>query len=54
MGSFKDFLQNHLANFNQTWHKSSLEGEDSSVFKGRVYPSPRGGDSERLKVHRKK
>jgi hypothetical protein len=36
MGSFKNlFLQNHWANFNQTWHKSSLEGEDSSVFKGR-------------------
>jgi hypothetical protein len=27
------FLQNYWANFNQAWHKSSLEGEDSSVFK---------------------
>jgi hypothetical protein len=26
MGSFKNLLQNHLANFNQTWHKSSLGG----------------------------
>jgi hypothetical protein len=29
------FLQNHWANFNQTWHKSSLEEENSSVFKGK-------------------
>jgi hypothetical protein len=35
MGSFKNFLQNHWTNFNLTWYKSSLEGEDSSVFKGR-------------------
>jgi hypothetical protein len=34
LGSFKNlFLQNHLANFNQTWHKSSLEEEDFSVLK---------------------
>jgi hypothetical protein len=34
MGSFKNFfLQNYWANFNQIWNKSSLEGEDSSVFK---------------------
>jgi hypothetical protein len=25
VGSFKNLLQNHLAKFNQTWHKSSLE-----------------------------
>jgi hypothetical protein len=32
--------------------KSSLEGEDSSVFNGRGYsPSPRGDDSERVKIH---
>jgi hypothetical protein len=36
MGSFKNlFLQKHWANFNQTWNKLSLEGEDSSIFKGR-------------------
>jgi hypothetical protein len=29
------FFQNHWANYNQNWHKSSLEGEDSSVVKGR-------------------
>jgi hypothetical protein len=28
-------LQNHWANFNQTWHKSSLGGGDSSLFKQR-------------------
>jgi hypothetical protein len=33
-GSFKNlFLQNNQANFKQTWHKSSLNGEDLSVFK---------------------
>jgi hypothetical protein len=26
MGSFKSLLQNHRANFNQTWHKSSFGG----------------------------
>jgi hypothetical protein len=26
MGSFKNLLQNHWANFNETWHKSSLGG----------------------------
>jgi hypothetical protein len=30
----KKFLQNHLANFNQTGHKSSLGRADSSLFKG--------------------
>jgi hypothetical protein len=35
-GSFtNNFLQNHRTNFNQTWHKLSLEGEDVSFFKGR-------------------
>ena len=34
--NFSDFhllLQNHLANFNQTWHKASLGERDSSLFK---------------------
>jgi hypothetical protein len=36
MGSFKNLLlQNHLANFNQTWYKSSLGEGDSNLFKGR-------------------
>jgi hypothetical protein len=34
--SFKSLpFQNHSANFNQTWHKSSLGEGDSSFFKGR-------------------
>ena len=32
---FRLLLQNHWANFNQTWHKSSLGGGDSSLFKRR-------------------
>jgi hypothetical protein len=30
--SFENLLQNYWANFNQTWHKSSLEGGDISLF----------------------
>ena len=34
IAKFKNlFLQNHLANFNQTWHKTSLGEEDSKLFK---------------------
>jgi hypothetical protein len=29
-GHLNFLLQNHKANFNQTWHKSSLKGGDSS------------------------
>ena len=29
----KCFLKNHLANFNQTWHKASLDEGDSSSSK---------------------
>jgi hypothetical protein len=33
VGSFKNLLlQNHSANFNQTWYKSSLGRGDSSLF----------------------
>jgi hypothetical protein len=32
---FRLLLHNHWANFNQTWHKSSLGEGDSSLFKGR-------------------
>ena len=31
-------LQNHWANFNQTWHKASLGEGDSSMFKWRAPP----------------
>ena len=30
---FQHLLQNHWANFNQTWHKASLRKGDSSLFK---------------------
>jgi hypothetical protein len=33
--SWKLSVQNHWANFNQTWHKSSLGGGDSSLLKRR-------------------
>ena len=34
IAKFKNlFLQNHLANFNQTWHKTLLHEEDSKLFK---------------------
>jgi hypothetical protein len=51
VGSFKNpLLQNHLANFNQTWHKSSLGVGDLRLFEGDT-PSPRGDNSERVKIH---
>jgi hypothetical protein len=43
VGSFKNpFLQNHPANFNQTWHKSFLDEENSSFLKRRGYPFSKG------------
>jgi hypothetical protein len=46
------FLQNHWANFNQTWHKSSLGKGDLSLLKKRGdNPSPRGDNSKRVKMH---
>ena len=40
---FKNLLlKNHLANFNQTWHKASLGEGDSSSFKGRAPPLSKG------------
>jgi hypothetical protein len=54
MGSFKNLLlQNHMANSNQIWHRSSIGGGDSSLFKRRQNPSPRGDNSERVNIHRK-
>ena len=32
----KNLLQNHCANFNQTWHKASLGEGDSNLFKWRT------------------
>jgi hypothetical protein len=54
VGSFKNLLlQNQWANFNQTWHKSSL-GEEIQVCSNEGdRPSPRGDNSETVKIHRK-
>ena len=35
-------LQNHWANFNHTWHKASLGGGDSSLFKWRALSFSKG------------
>ena len=37
--------------FYQTWHKVSLGDGDSSFFKWRVRPFPRGGNKEIVKIH---
>ena len=39
---FHLLLQNHWANFNQTWHKASLGKGDSSLFKWRAPPFSKG------------
>ena len=35
------FLQNHMANFNQTWHKVPLVERDLILFKYRATPFPK-------------
>jgi hypothetical protein len=32
-GVIKNLLKNHWASYNQTWHKSFFEGDDSSLLK---------------------
>jgi hypothetical protein len=39
---FRLLLQNHWANFNQSWHRSSLELGVSSLFKWRGSPLSKG------------
>ena len=42
---FSDFLlrlQNHWANFNQTWYKASLGKGDSNLYKWRTTPLSKG------------
>jgi hypothetical protein len=39
---FRLLLQNHWANINQTWHKSSLGGGNSKLFKWRGLPFSKG------------
>jgi hypothetical protein len=48
---FRLLLQNRWANFNQTWHKSSLGEGNSSFSKEGDIPSPRGDNSKRVKIH---
>ena len=48
---FHLLLQNHWANFNQTCHKASLGEGDSSLFKWRARPFPRGDNYEIVKIH---
>jgi hypothetical protein len=44
-------LQNHWANFNQTWHKSSLGGGILNCSSEGDCLSPRGDNSKRVKIH---
>ena len=44
-------LQNHWANFNQTWHKASLSNGDSSLFKWRTLPFSREDNYKIVKIH---
>ena len=48
---FQFLLQNNWANFNQTWHRSYLGEEDSSLFKEGPRPSQRGDNCEIVKIH---
>ena len=48
---FHLLLQNHWANFNQTWHKASLSEGDLILFKWRARPFPRGANYEIVKIH---
>ena len=43
---FKIHLENHLANFNQTWHNASLGKGDSSLFNEGPRPFQRGDNHE--------
>ena len=48
------YLQNHLANFNHTWHKASLGESGLSLFKWKVAPFPRGDNNKIAKIHWRK
>jgi hypothetical protein len=39
---FQLLLQNHWANFNQSWHKSSLGKGDLELYKWGTPPFPKG------------
>ena len=49
---FKNLLlQNHWSNFKQTWHKASLGKGNSSLFKWRATPFPKGDIYEIAKIY---
>jgi hypothetical protein len=48
---FRPLLQNHWANFNKTWHKSSLEEEILNCSNEGDCLSPREDYSKRVKIH---
>jgi hypothetical protein len=52
MGSFKNLLlQNHWTNFNKTWQNHPwVKGIQVCSKEGDI-PSPRGDNSERVKMH---
>ena len=45
---FHLLLQNHWANFNQTWHKASLGEGDSSLLSKGPHPFPRRDNYEKV------
>ena len=46
---FHLLLQNHLNNFNQTWHKAFLDDGNSILFKWRASPFQRGDNWRNIK-----
>ena len=48
---FHLLLQNHWANFNKTWHKASLDKEDSSLFIWRAHRFLRRDSNEITKIY---
>ena len=44
-------LQNHFANFKQTWQKSSLSKGESSLFNWRAPPFSKKDKNEIVKIH---
>ena len=48
---FNLLLHNHWAKFNQTWHKASLGGGDSNLFKWRATSFYKADNSENVKLY---
>jgi hypothetical protein len=49
---FQFLFQNHWVDFNQNWHKLSLEGGWIQVCSNEgQHPSPRGDNTARVKIH---